>query len=315
MSDLVLSSSASVKKSIDNQYDVFNGINVQLRVSSEVAEVLLKFETPQNIESILDKFKGIPQLNEILDALRRTLVIVPATPDDKCDMRMTWNCLAEGSDNDAAFVIDNETKTMEEFRIAGEEGVKSLGRLICLDPNWRVVNIGCGIGRIELPLAERVAHIHGFDVSDKMITRARNYLAGCSNVDLTRTDSELTGISDGTIDLVISFLVFQHCPKDVTWKYFEEAHRVLGGNGYFLFQILCYKSLDGFDASPRSPFARYYGSGKPHYSKDEVCQKLAESGFTTRMFREGKYQGEERRLSGTASSNWSSKLVLATKTK
>jgi SAM-dependent methyltransferase len=316
MSRYVLSKSVAVNQQDDGQYSVFNGMNVRLNLHEDLVHLLKTFETPQSIGDALRAFSqgaGAQQRRSFLEEMIRFLVLVPAEQNHKTDMRMVWNCLALGSDDDAAFVIDNETKTIEEFAQAGEEAVQALDRLLPLNPLWRVVNIGCGMGRIERPLSARAQRIFAFDVSDLMIERAKKYLTGLSNIELRRTDSKLPGIDDSSIDLVVSFLVFQHCPKEVTWDYFAEAGRVLKTGGQFVFQILCYASMAGYAPSERSPLSRYYGAGKPHYQEDEIRRYLTEAGFTVSMFRDGEHVGVERRLSGTAAPHWASKLVHAIK--
>ncbi len=311
MKPYILSSSARIVREAEGSCLVFNGINVQLWLPHEFMKVLRLFEQPRTIGTVLEQAGTSPQLELQLAEMCRHLFLVPAEPDHTHDMRLTWNCLAQGTDADAANVIDNETRTVEEFGQSGREALEALRALIRLQPEWCVVNIGCGMGRLERFLAPEVSRLIGFDVSDLMIERARNYLAGCPNVELHRADQGLPQVATESVDLVISFLVFQHCPKEVTWSYFSEAARVLRPGSPFVFQILCYAHSEGFDPAPASPAERYYGRGKPRYADEEVRRELAVAGFTIEMFRDGRHDGIERRLAGTNAPHWQSKLVRA----
>ncbi len=309
----VLSSSVQFSPQSNGNVRIFNGVNAQWTASSDAVSLLQLFSLPHTISEAIDEAGGSDQARQFLDMMIHGLVLVSEDVDHETNMRLAWDCLAQGTDSDAAFVIDNETKTMEEFSVAGREGIEALNNILTLDPSWNVVNIGCGMGRLELPLSHRVASVTGFDVSEKMLERARNYLSGRKNVHLRRTDSRLVGIDDDAMDLVISFLVFQHCPDEVTWEYFREAYRVLSTGGHFVFQILCYDDNVGYDASEHSPLNRYYGSGKVRYRHNEVQHCLSDIGFSIEKFREGSHSGVERRLAGTSSPNWESVIVHASK--
>src|SRR5947209_6409716 len=62
-----------------------------------------------------------------------------------------------------------------------ETGVKQLARLeeriqaqtgFTIDASCRVLDYGCGVGRIALPLAERCEHVYGIDVSEAALREA-----------------------------------------------------------------------------------------------------------------------------------------------
>lgn len=77
----------------------------------------------------------------------------------------------------------------------------------------RVLDFGCGVGRLTIPLA-RVAHsVTGIDVSESMLLEARGNckIHSVDNVDLVLADDRLSRL-DHQYDLIISFIVFQHIP-------------------------------------------------------------------------------------------------------
>jgi len=99
------------------------------------------------------------------------------------------------------------------------------------------VEIGCGLGRICLALAERFDSVIGYDISEEMLKQAEAFV-GEAPVQLRHTDGAgLPGLPDRSADLVVTFTVFQHIPDiDVITAYIREAGRVLADGGVFAFQ-------------------------------------------------------------------------------
>ena len=56
-------------------------------------------------------------------------------------------------------------------------------------PGERVIDVGCGCGTTTLALAERGARVHGIDISEPMLQRARERAAGMDNVEFSCTDA------------------------------------------------------------------------------------------------------------------------------
>ena len=95
------------------------------------------------------------------------------------------------------------------------------------------LEIGCGIGRLARCLAEDFARVTGVDVSEEMVARAT-----AQNLPRTRflavSGGDLQGVADGSVDLVMSFAVFQHVPDHgALVNYIRETARVLRPGGYF----------------------------------------------------------------------------------
>ena len=108
-----------------------------------------------------------------------------------------------------------------------------------IGPADRVIEIGCGIGRITRAIADRAAHVVGVDVSQEMIDRARTALADVPNAEfLVGNGLDLSGVDDASMDVAYSFIVFQHIPDPaVTCRYIEEIGRVLRPGGWTVFQV------------------------------------------------------------------------------
>lgn len=75
----------------------------------------------------------------------------------------------------------------------------------------RVLDFGCGVGRLLVPFAELAQEVVGIDVSQSMLAEAGRNCAerGLANVKLLRSDDALSGV-EGLFDLVHSTIVFQH---------------------------------------------------------------------------------------------------------
>lgn len=103
----------------------------------------------------------------------------------------------------------------------------------------RFLEIGCGPGRLLRPMSERCAEIHGVDVSDEMVARARCNLTGIDHAHAhVGTGSTLENFADESFDFVYSYAVFQHIPsRDVVFSYLREAVRVLKPGGLARLQI------------------------------------------------------------------------------
>lgn len=101
------------------------------------------------------------------------------------------------------------------------------------------LDIGCGVGRLSRVLAERSAHVHALDVSAEMLDRARRMLASQGNITFHLGDgTSLAPLQDASVDVAISFVVFQHIPDPaVTLGYIRELGRVLRPGGWTVFQV------------------------------------------------------------------------------
>jgi SAM-dependent methyltransferase len=75
----------------------------------------------------------------------------------------------------------------------------------------RVLDFGCGVGRLLIPFADVAGEVVGVDVAPSMLAEARKNCAdrGIENVRFVLSDDALSG-ADGQFDLVHSCIVLQH---------------------------------------------------------------------------------------------------------
>jgi SAM-dependent methyltransferase len=95
----------------------------------------------------------------------------------------------------------------------------------------RVLDFGCGAGRLTQALAGRADSVVGVDVAEPMLAVARDLdpAGRCEFVHNDRAD--LRAFADGEFDLVFSELVLQHLPRPAIDAYLAEFLRVLRSGG------------------------------------------------------------------------------------
>jgi len=137
--------------------------------------------------------------------------------------------------------------TDEEFFRSGEQTVAEeiLTDMINIcqgkDPKeMRVLEIGCGAGRVTRALAKLFGEVHGVDVSGEMVALAREALRDFPNAFVYQNNGmDLSVLPPGLIfDFAFSSIVFQHIPsREIIESYVREVNRVLRPGALFKFQV------------------------------------------------------------------------------
>ncbi|MGA1367042.1 MAG: class I SAM-dependent methyltransferase [Blastocatellia bacterium] len=144
----------------------------------------------------------------------------------------------------------------EEFDRSGERDVAGLiGNDLPLLCDWRastdlrLLEIGCGIGRMSRHLAPLFREVVSIDVSGEMIRLARARLAEVPNLHFHETSGvDLALFPDESFDVVFCAYVIQHVPSaEAIEANLREAFRVLRPRGVFKF------ITNGVHLSPTSP--------------------------------------------------------------
>ena len=157
-------------------------------------------------------------------------------------MRRFWDRRAR---EDPFYFVDNRLDygrpDLDRFWTSGAADLDRLleGLGARVEPTDVVVEIGCGVGRLTRGLAERAATVVALDVSERMLDLARSHNGGLPNVRWVHGDGvSLAGVPDGSADVCLSHVVFQHIPDpNLTLGYVREMGRVLRPGGWAGFQI------------------------------------------------------------------------------
>jgi SAM-dependent methyltransferase len=168
------------------------------------------------------------------------------TPEEQLTkMREDWDQRAR--ENARYYVATGKDDwTDEEFFASGEKTVADQILTdvvnICQDRSprdMRVLEIGCGAGRVTRALARFFGEVHGVDVSGEMIRHAKLALRDCANAFVYQNNGkDLDIVPPLEFDFAFSSIVFQHIPsRDIIENYVHEVHRLLRPGALFKFQV------------------------------------------------------------------------------
>jgi len=143
------------------------------------------------------------------------------------------------------------------------------------DPKkMRVLEIGCGAGRLVKHMAQIFGEVYGVDISEEMIRRAKEYCKNEDNVFLyVNSGKDLSMFPDEFFDFIFSYITFQHIPeKWIIVNYVKEAHRILRKGGIFKFQVQRYLGEEYLKTKKNS----WLGAS---FSKREIEEIAKSTGF------------------------------------
>ena len=160
-------------------------------------------------------------------------------------MQRDWD--ARAMDNARYYVASGADQwTDEEFFASGQmtvdEQIANDMENICQgkDPKqMRIIEIGCGVGRVTHALARIFGEVHAVDVSGEMITQAKQLAAGVKNAAFYKNNGmDLSVLPPGPYDFAFSTIVFQHISsREVIYNYLREVHRLLRPGALFKFDV------------------------------------------------------------------------------
>jgi ubiquinone/menaquinone biosynthesis C-methylase UbiE len=168
-----------------------------------------------------------PSLENLADAMKRDW-------DDRARENAKWYINTIKKDqSDAEFDASGKPE-VTNFVLADPLLVAG-----CEPKQLRLLEIGCGLGRMTKHLAEVFGEVHATDVSDEMIAQARERLRAYPNVFLYATNGlDFAALPDDYFDRIFSVYVFQHVPDAaVIHSNIRAACRVLKPGGLFKFQV------------------------------------------------------------------------------
>ncbi len=200
----------------------------------------------------------------------------------------TWD---DGAIKDAPFITLGVEAILQDF----------YGDLLDAPPPFpvkegdKILDLGCGWGRVLKPVLDRKGDAIGFDISHKMLGLSRDHLNKNGHPpSLVRGDGTVLPFKDNSFDMIYSLLVLQHLSKGNGKDVLKEIARVLkpGGSAYvrvpgrfapenILFSILQFLSIHILRV--KDPIRmRFYRAGEAK----KICKEFfSECGITAHEFR------------------------------
>ena len=97
-----------------------------------------------------------------------------------------------------------------------------------------ILDIGCGTGRLTIPISKRCKKIVGVDFSDKTLAIAREKSTGLNNIEFRKHDvTKKLPFKNASFEKVICLLAINHISNVLS--FFKEIQRVLKIGGLFVF--------------------------------------------------------------------------------
>lgn len=207
-------------------------------------------------------------------------------------MRRDWDRRAR--ENARHFVVTEKSQwSDEEFFESGqatmrEDILQDLGN-ICQgrDPKeLRVLEIGCGAGRVTRAFAAFFGEVWAVDISPEMVRQTRQALVGFSNTHICRNNGKdlsalrpswrrrMQGASTPQFDFAFSSMVFQHISNPaIIESYVREVHSMLRPGALFKFQV------QGCPAGETEPGDTWVGAS---FTEADARSMAARCGFEMR---------------------------------
>lgn len=227
--------------------------NVTRRAASlsRSGDSLLRDRVDDLTQLVVENEQGCERIAEMLRSNMDTSEPAPSVEEGIafCERLFDWSVQQSEEASVALYSLGNP----ELLERATREIIVQLEHWGILSPDRVVLDIGCGIGRLEVELAPRVAEVYGVDVSTQMINAALRRCAPLSNVHFLKvTGRDLAGYENEMFDAAIAVDTFPYINQSgaaLVDRYFGETARVLKPGGDFVILNFSYSEDDAADES------------------------------------------------------------------
>jgi SAM-dependent methyltransferase len=215
----------------------------QARVALERALELTGAAAPEPLRQFADLLRRNPLAWETVHAVVGAVIHGQVSEDPVCQWARQF---------DQAVAVSPEA-SVALYSLGDAEALAAVtGEIVCLFEDWNllggnrsVLDVGCGIGRLETALSPYVQSIVGLDIAPAMLAEASRRCAGLPNVQLVQGGGyDLAEIRDEAVDLVVyvdcfPYLVLSEGP--LAARHVAESTRVLGRGGDLVILNLSYR--------------------------------------------------------------------------
>jgi SAM-dependent methyltransferase len=141
-----------------------------------------------------------------------------------------WNDKAATPESALAAVDGSASE--EVVQITGRFTARQVATALELNGEDRVLELGCGVGRIGRELAPHCAHWTGVDISERMIAHARARLGHLGDTEFHQLErTSLEAVADASLTKAYSVAVLCHMDKEDLYLYLQELHRAVRPGG------------------------------------------------------------------------------------
>jgi SAM-dependent methyltransferase len=158
-------------------------------------------------------------------------------------LKSTWEDLGR-NDPLWAVLTDPERRhggwQVDEFLATAVKPVTDVVRLLDnagLSLGDRVLDFGCGAGRLSNALVEHTKAVVGIDIAQSMIDEARRINRHPDRVEFVAYDGHRLPFDDESFDSAVSLISIQHSPPAVQLACLVELQRVVRTGGVLVLQI------------------------------------------------------------------------------
>lgn len=141
-----------------------------------------------------------------------------------------WN--RQASSAEAAISAVDGSQSEDVVQHTGRWSAAQVRAALNIGTEDKVLELGCGIGRIGRELAPHCRFWTGVDISENMIDFAGERMAHLDNIAFHRLErTSLEMLDSNSIDKAYSIAVFCHMDKEDLYLYMQELNRVVRPGG------------------------------------------------------------------------------------
>lgn len=157
--------------------------------------------------------------------------------------------------------------------------IEATGRNIGSPGKLKFLDLGCGIGVTDTLLVEKVSDLHGIDIFDGVIEKAK---VRNPSFKYQTFDGKTIPYDNNNFDVVFAICVMHHVPPEQWEELFKDVERVLKPGGLFFV----------FEHNPLNPLTQWVVKNTP-FDDDAV---LLRNGVTCRLMKNANLKISENKF-------------------